>query len=115
MVVNVRDSFGQQQYVSTFISPGSGVRAARSRMLLNVCVPDGSRSSCTVPIAATPGVHRAGKGTLDQGCLLDLVGVDGLKRPVLLALAHVNEESSENCVAFFEFIKSVHDPVPMVA
>jgi hypothetical protein len=62
-----------------------------------------------------PGVHRAGKGTLDQGCLLDLVGVDGLKRPVLLALAHGNEESSENCVAFFEFIKSVRDPVPMVA
>jgi hypothetical protein len=69
MVVNVRDSFGQQQYVSTFISPGSGVRAARSRMLLNVCVPDGSRSSCTVPIAATVRLGmRSETCALQQSC-----------------------------------------------
>lgn len=54
MVVHLsRGADGAEVYIRSFMSPGSAVRAARSGMLLPVCVPDGTRTSCSAPIAAT--------------------------------------------------------------
>jgi hypothetical protein len=50
------------------------------------------------------GQTRAGQGVQPLGTLLNVIGVDGLKRPLVLALGHFDKENADNYKTLLEFV-----------